>query len=62
MIYLDLLSVNLLATANNKTNQVAKGLAYVFFKRYESGEIFRLEFVSKISTDTKGMIYPRSSL
>ena len=31
MIYLDLLSVNLLATANNKTNQVAKGLAYVFF-------------------------------
>jgi len=49
MIYLNLRSVNLLATVTNKRNHVAKGLPDDFIKRYESGEICRLEFVSKLS-------------
>ena len=33
----------------NKRNHVAKGLTDDFIKRYESGEICRLEFVSRVS-------------
>jgi len=42
------MSVNLLPTVTNKRNHVAKRLADDFIKRYESGEICKLEFVSKV--------------
>jgi hypothetical protein len=49
MIYLNLRRFNLFATVTNKRNRVAEELADDFIERYESGEICRLEFVSKLS-------------
>jgi hypothetical protein len=49
VIYVNLRSVNLPATVTNKRSHVAQGLADYLIKQYESGEIYRLEFVSKVS-------------
>jgi hypothetical protein len=49
LIYVNLRSVNLPATMNNKISHVAKGLVDDLIKWYETGEISRLEFISKVS-------------
>jgi len=48
VIYVNLRSVNLPATMTNKRSHVAQGLADDLIKKYESGKICRLEFVSKV--------------
>jgi hypothetical protein len=49
VIYVNVRSVNLPATMTNKRSHVAQGLADDLIKKYESGEICRLEVVSKVS-------------
>jgi hypothetical protein len=49
MIYVKLRSVNLPATVTNKRSHVAKGLVENAIKKYETGEISRLQFVSTVS-------------
>jgi len=49
MIYVNLLSVNLPATVTNKRSHVGQGSADDLIKQYESGDISRLAFVSKVS-------------
>jgi hypothetical protein len=55
MNYVKLRSVNLPATVANKRSHVAKGLVEDLIKKYETGEISRLEFVSKGVTGTEKM-------
>jgi hypothetical protein len=54
LIYVNLRSVNLPATVTNKRSHVAKGLVDNSIKWYETGEISRLEFISKVSDRYKG--------
>jgi len=48
MIYVKLRNVNLPATVTNKGSHVAKGLVDDLIKKYERGEIYRLEYVPKL--------------
>ena len=59
MIYLQVRSVTSPATLTNKRSHVAKGLEDDLIKQYESGEISRLEDVSKVSLTHK-MEYVRN--
>jgi len=58
-VYINLRSVNFPDTATNKRSHVAKGLEDDLIKQYESGEISRLEDVSKVSLTHK-MEYVRN--
>jgi predicted GNAT family acetyltransferase len=62
MIYVNLRSVILSATVTNKRSHVGQGSADDLIKQYESGEISRMAFVSKVSYRHKKRICPLCSL